>query len=353
MKTKFDVIVIGAGPAGAAAAEHIAKAGFDVLLIEKDKLPRKKVCAGIAPPRIYRLIKKIPESVIERRFKGYHLFSPSGAEVKSGFLREGVIMNREKFDNFLVEKAKDAGAEVIDGLKVSRITDDEVVTGKGAFNSKVIVGADGANSFVRNVIGMRYSDLALGLQYTIELQNELIDSKIGNWFEVHYGIVDHGHGWIAPHNNKIKAGIGSTDPGFRKNSKEYLNNFIEKIKGERNIRELKIIGIESHLIPVGGPLDKPCKGNVILIGDAAGFVNPLTGEGIYYAVKSGKSAADAAGKFLENEIDNLEHGYISELKKKGLMNLSTKLRDEILSSSYEMEEYIKRLKKLEKIGKRV
>ncbi|PKM92521.1 MAG: hypothetical protein CVU81_00050 [Euryarchaeota archaeon HGW-Euryarchaeota-1] len=348
MKNNFDIVVIGAGPAGSALAEKTAMAGFKTLILEKEKLPGDKPCAGIAPPRIYRLLGKIPEYVTERKFKGYHLFSPSGIELYTGFLKEGVIVDRKKFDHWLIERAKDAGAEVADNLKADNIVfskNDNKIKTNNNFYSKILVGADGANSFVRKTIGREYKNFALGVQYTIDLPDEVINEKIGNWFEVHYGNMNWGYGWVSPQNNKIKIGLGSTDDKFKKNSREYLNKFVENFRKKKEIKNLKTINFTSHLIPIDGPLDKPCRSNVVLIGDAAGFVNPLTGEGIYYAVKSAQIAADAIIRHsCDPEKDDFEKECNEKLKN---IKLNTKLRDEVLQNNDSMEKYIKRMKKLE------
>ena len=357
MSKDFDVIVVGSGPAGSTAAEKLSKAGFKTLVIEKEKLPRDKPCAGIAPPRLYTLLGEIPEDVVERKFMGYHLFSPLGIELYSRFLREGVIVDRKRFDCWLIERAKDAGAKVIDNSNVASIKNINknkisennfnnfkvtITTEKTKkeFYSKILVGADGANSIVRNAVGQKYKNFALGVQYTLDLPDEVIDEKIGSWFEVHYGFVNYGYGWVSPLCNKIKIGLGSSDNKFKKNSNEYLNKFVENFKKKKKIKNLKIINFQSHLIPIDGPMDKPCRGNAVLIGDAAGFVNPLTGEGIYYAVKSAQTAADAiikCGVNLEEECND-------KLEK---IKLNTKLRNEVLSSAESMENYVRRLKKLE------
>ncbi|OQX22491.1 MAG: hypothetical protein BWK75_00650 [Candidatus Altiarchaeales archaeon A3] len=348
MKNNFDIIVIGAGPAGSTIAEKTASAGFKTLILEKEKLPRDKPCAGIAPPRIYHLLGKIPEYVIERIFNGYHLFSPSGIELYTGFLKEGVIVDRKKFDYWLIERAKDAGAEVIDNLNANNIIfskNDNKIKINNNFYSKILVGADGANSIVRKTIGRKYKNFALGVQYTIDLPNEVINEKIGNWFEVHYGHVNGGYGWASPQNNKIKIGLGSTDDKFKKNSREYLNKFVENFKKKKEIKNLKTINFTSHLIPIDGPMEEPCRSNIILIGDAAGFVNPLTGEGIYYAVKSAQIAADSIIKHCHDlEKDDFEKECVEKLKN---IKLNTKLRDEVLQNNDSMEKYIRMLKKLE------
>ena len=340
MTKNFDIIIIGAGPAGSAAAEKLSKAGFKTLLIEKQKLPRDKPCAGIIPPRIYRILGEIPEDVIERKFKGYHLFSPSGIELYSRFREEGVIVDRERFDFWLVERAMGAGAEVIDNLRVGviDIAKNEIKI-NNKFYSKILIGADGANSFVRKRLGREYKNFALGVQYTIDLPDDVTCEKIGGWFEVHYGIVDFGYGWVSPQGGKIKIGVGSISNEFKKNSKQYLDKFVEYFKKKKEIKNLRVIDFQSHLIPADGPMDKPCEGSVVLAGDAAGFVNPLTGEGIYYAVRSAQLAADAIIKFgggIEKECN-------AEL---GKIKLNTKLRDEVLLNADAMEDYVRRLEKL-------
>lgn len=347
MESDFDVIIIGAGPAGSIAAWELSKAGFKTLILEKEKLPRDKPCAGIIPPRVYALPGEIPNGTVERRFKGYRLFSPSGIELYSKFLREGVIVDRKRFDFWLTNKAKDAGAEVIDCRKVRNIEISDkfkVVTEKTGtckeYYSKFLVGADGANSVVRKSIGQGYKNFALGVQCTIDVPNEVICEKIGNWFEVYYGLVDYGYGWVSPLNNKIRIGLGSTDDKFLRNPMEYMDKFLEKFGKEKEIKNLRKINFESHLIPADGPLDKPCTGNAVLIGDAGGFVNPLTGEGIYYAVKSAQIAAGVIAKCG----GDFEKECTDKLKS---IRLNTKLRDEVLQNPKTMEEYVKRLKTLE------
>jgi len=344
MMGNFDVIVIGAGPAGSVLAEKTANSGLKTLVLEKEKLPRDKPCAGIIPPRVYRLIPEIPNDVVERNFKGYCVFSPSGIELRSKFLREGVIVDRKKFDFMLTKRAKDSGAEVIEGSKVKGIEISDkfkVITENGKeYYSEFLAGADGANSSVRRLLGIGYGNFALGVQYTFNLSNEIIDEKIGDWFEAYYGLMDYGYGWVSPLNNKIKVGLGGMDDEFRKTPKKYLDDFTGKFMEEKNIKNLEIINFESHIIPFEGPVNKPCAGNAVLIGDAGGFVNPLTGEGIYYAIKSAHLAADSVincGGDFEKECT---------LKLKSI-KLNTKLRDEVLKNPDSMEKYVRRLKSME------
>jgi geranylgeranyl reductase family protein len=344
MNENFDVIVIGAGPAGSVLAEKTADAGLKTLILEKEKLPMDKPCAGIIPPRVYRLIPEIPNDVVERNFKGYHVFSPSGIDLQSEFLREGVIVDRKKFDFMLTGRAKDSGASVIEGSEVKGIEISDklkVITENGReYYSEFLAGADGANSIVRKSIAQEYKNFALGVQYTFNLSNEVIEEKTGDWFEVYYGLLNYGYGWVSPLNNKIKIGLGGTDNKFMKNSKEYLNKFVENFKKKKEIKNLETINFESHRIPADGPVNKPCRGNAVLIGDAGGFVNPLTGEGIYYAIKSAHLAADA----ITSCKGDFEKECTEKLKN---IKLNTKLRDEVLQNPDAMEEYVRRLKNLE------
>ena len=97
----YDMVVVGAGPAGTSAALTLEKHGYNILLVDKDAFPRNKVCAGVLPPRIFSELE-IPEDVIERPLVGYRIFSPAGQTVESAFPKAGVIVRRERFDYFLV-----------------------------------------------------------------------------------------------------------------------------------------------------------------------------------------------------------------------------------------------------------
>lgn len=349
----FDVIVVGAGPAGAAAAEKTTSMGYSTLLLEKKTLPRDKPCAGVLPPRILHLLREIPEDVVERKFKGYHIYSPSGIKVKSEFHKPGFIVDRKKFDYFLVGKARNAGAIVYDNAKVTDVVvRDEVVVKAGvkSFTSQFLVAADGVNSIVKKRLGLSAygdKDFALGVQYEIKLPRDEVSRRVQDYFEVHYtGVVEEGYGWISPHETSLRLGLGSTSSSFKSNHRKFLDDFMKHEYVRDKVVGGKIVSFTGHQIPLSGPVPEPYHSKVFFVGDAGSFVWPMTGEGVYPGILSGFVAGEAVAKALEGDP---EPGKVFNdlLEKKGLLRIRNQVKDRsILENRESMEEYVERLRKL-------
>lgn len=350
----YDVAIVGAGPAGTSAAYLLEKQGYKILLLDKEIFPRSKPCAGVVSPKIYSELE-IPESIKERELEGYRLFSPSGVMVESTFLRRGMTVRRDKFDFFLLKRLKTPAIKT----KVSncRLYKDfvEVISEKGSFRAKVVVGADGVNSAVRKIIDTtrdymkKSGDIALAIQYEILLSKDQIDELFGNWFEVYYTI-PYGYGWISPLKDAVKVGIGGLSDDFKRNSKNILDDFLKRKFFCKKVTGVKIGGLESHLIPMSGPLNNLTAERTILVGDAGGFVFPGTGEGIFYAIKSGRIAAEVIAQALkENKLDAEYLGFLyhEKLERHGLISLKEyDFVEKVLSSPEKAENYLKTLKKL-------
>jgi geranylgeranyl reductase family protein len=345
----YDVAIVGAGPAGASAAYHLEKLGYNIALIDKAEFPRSKPCAGVLPPRIYSELE-IPDNVKERDLDGYRIYSPSGSMLESAFSSKGLIVRRDKFDHFLIERLN---ADVIN-LKVSNLVKHkdsiELFDDKSSILAKIVVGADGVNSLVRKLSGISDSkDVAFAIQYEISLSKEKIDANIGNWFEVYYTI-PWGYGWISPLHDTIKIGIGGTSEDFKRYNKRTLEEFLKHKIINQKISDGEIQGVEAHRIPMNGPLNTLTAERTILVGDAGGFVFPGTGEGIYYAIKSGRIAAEViheasrAERFDSESLDGL---YSKKLEKNGLTSLrEVDFVENVLSDPDKAEKYVKRLRKL-------
>jgi geranylgeranyl reductase family protein len=333
----YDAAIIGAGPAGASCAYALEKAGYNIIIIDKEKFPRPKPCAGVLPPRIFSELD-VPEDISERPLSGYRI----------------IIVRREKFDDFLVSRLNTE-------LKLDRATDfsldaDSAVVDciNESFKARIVIGCDGVHSAMRKVMdktGMKDGPLsmALALQYEISLPKEVIDERSGNWFEVFYTI-PYGYGWISPLKDALKVGIGGISDELKKNSKNCLEDFLKHPKITERIAGGENVGTEAHLIPMQGPFHILTGERLLLCGDAGGFVFPGTGEGVYYALKSGRIAAEVVEHaFKEGRFDTefLAGSYNEKLEKNGL----TALRDvdfvnKVLSSPENADKYIKRLKKL-------
>ncbi len=341
----YDIAIIGAGPAGTSAAAELEKHFDSILLLEKDRFPREKLCAGVLPPRIHSLID-IPEEVRERSLAGYRIFSPSGRSVESEFAQEGVIVRREVFDEFLLNRLETKSTH--DRVTGIEFENDPVKINceKESFQARFIIGADGVNSIVRSALNipMDKIKIALAMQVEITLDEHLIDERMGNWFEVYY-ILPSGYGWVSPLKNALKVGMGGISKDFKINAIKHLKRFIEYL-GDR-IETGKIGEYKSWRIPMCGPLETLTGTRSILVGDSGGFVYPGTGEGVYYGMKSGQLAGQTVKEaFDQNKFDQsfLENNYTQKLDAQGLLSLrDINFIDDVLASEETAENYVKRL----------
>jgi len=290
----FDVIIVGAGPAGAAAAYYLAKAGVKVLLLEKKKLPRFKPCAGgISSKFLASLPFEVSKSVKGKVSKikyFYNLDDPF--EVKLDITM--AMLNREEFDYLLVQDAARLGAELIDNVQISEIKMGQdkikILTDKGDFFGKFLIGADGVHSFVGRRVGL-LNKRKIWSAFEVELEglNHDVDTAFFG-----FGQLKQGYSWSFPKMDYSSVGIGG------KGSKNFVTEFEKWLgflgyKGRR--KELKIYAHPIPEVEVGAKLHND---KVLLLGDAAGLVDPITGEGIRHAILSAQIATEV---ILTGKID--------------------------------------------------
>jgi geranylgeranyl reductase family protein len=353
----YDAAIVGAGPAGSSAAYVLKKEGYNIILIDKEEFPRSKPCAGVLPPRIFSELQ-IPEDIVERPLDGYRIISSSKMIVESHFPKPGIIVRRDKFDDFMLKRSKC-------NLTKMRIINCEIdsdsikIIGKdGSFQAKIIVAADGANSIIRKVMSKSHTDYvdstdsAMAMQYEISQANQTINERIGNWFEVYYTF-SRGYGWISPLSESVKVGVGGVSSDFKNNIKKVLDDFLENEEIKKKISDGNIIKTEVHQIPMKGPFRKLAWDRVIFCGDAGGFVFPGTGEGVFYAIKSGRIAAEIIKEALIEQKFNANHlqrKYTELLEKNGLISLrDVDFIENVLSSPERAERYLRKLKKLSEL----
>jgi len=307
-----DLIVVGGGPAGATCARKAAQLGMDVLLIEKANHPRRKACGGGLTRRVTDSLDFDFSSVVEQEQCGLRLFSPSGLAVEE--IRDeltGYTVRREDFDHLLLQKAEEAGAEVIQGVAVLDVMEDSsdvrVFTDDKSHSANIVVGADGVNSTIarRSRIFPRWENDQIGLCIEASVPMDPSDimrisrkSDGGDrvLIEIYFGALVHGYAWAFPKKNEFSLGIGVLVSEMH-DLKGAWQRFVSSFENRYEVK-VDLSDQTTMRVPLGGPIENTCSKRIMLIGDAAGFVAPATGEGIYYAIESGKIAAEVSNKLV-------------------------------------------------------
>jgi geranylgeranyl reductase family protein len=303
----YDLTVVGGGPAGATCARLAAKAGLDVVLLDKAHHPRVKPCGGALGPQAIQEIDIDISGTIEKTFNTAMVYTPSGDSVRltsEGLI--GHIVTRSEFDEYLLQKAEDAGVEVIQGVEVVGL--EQLRSGVRAlavgdsYKSHLLVGADGVNGIIAKELGVRSkwspTQIAVCMNMVVQLAPEEVESVMRPeadglpTIELYFGLVSWGYGWCFPKRDGLNIGIGCRVDKLG-DLQEIWQKFVSKIEDEKGV-EIDISDRVSYRLPLGDRLNRVIGRRSMLVGDAAGLVSPLTGEGISYAIQSGKLAAKIA-----------------------------------------------------------
>ncbi|MBF6044033.1 geranylgeranyl reductase family protein [Streptomyces sp. NRRL B-1677] len=301
----WDVVVVGAGPAGASAAHAAASAGRRVLLLEKAELPRYKTCGGgiIGPSR-----DSLPpgfELPLRDRVHAV-TFSLNGKLTRTRRSKRMLfgLINRPEFDAALVEAAKDAGAEVRTGVAVARVeqhgpavpdrrTVAVVLAGGETVLARAVVGADGSAGRIGAHVGVKLAEVDLGLEAEIPVPPTVAEDWAGRVL-IDWGPIPGSYGWVFPKGDTLTVGVISAR-GEGSATKRYLEDFIAR---------LGLAGFEpsissGHLTRCRSDDSPLSRGRVIVCGDAAGLLEPWTREGISFALRSGRLAGEWAVRIGE------------------------------------------------------
>jgi len=295
----YDVTVVGAGPAGSVAAYEMAIAGFRTLLLEKFPLPRDKPCGGAVMYRGLRLLRgEMPRRLVERPIYGLRFTLPDGnkAEFVSHKLL-GVTTNRATFDEFLARRAERTGAELLENVRVVGVKTTSDVAyvqaeDERVFESQFVIGADGVNSIVSRSVGLRperkdLTRIGLGMESDVYVgESKVLEAFRGNPTVLEIRPVEGrvSYGWIFPKREHL--GIGIAGAGVHMHPlRPIFDRFVETLEGELGF-SLPVEKRRTYFLGADGLLHANVKDRVMLVGDAAGFVDPMMGEGIAYAMRS-------------------------------------------------------------------
>lgn len=291
METKHcDILVIGAGPAGMGAAISLAKSGADVCVLDKAVFPRAKTCAGLVTDKTYRLIKSLYDGDTGDLFcctaDTVRLFNRTSLLTESPLARPVRLVNRSHFDNALAEEYKRLGGVMREGEKSLSIDFDGhtvALSDKSALHYDYLLFADGALSMAHRLLRVDKRRLAFGIE--AYFPSELLPIKS---VDLGFGYLDTGYVWTFPHGDTVCVGAAdqySKSTDYRKILDTYLSDLGVDPAG------LKYIGA---FLPYGDVIpQEKLPDNVLLLGDAGGFADPISGEGLYMALQTGICAAEA------------------------------------------------------------
>ena len=321
----YDVAIIGSGPSGASTAFYLAKKGISTVIIEKETLPRYKTCGG---GFVFRGRKNLPfdiTEVVEKEFHTVDIYLGKDLHFKTHREEPTISMiMRDSFDNLITKKAKELGATLLENHKLKGLSfSDDIITletSQGNFTANFVIAADGALSPTAKMAGWKEDTRKLipALEYEVEVSEEDFE-RLSKEVRFDIDAIPYGYAWSFPKKNHLSIGVASARR-TKINLKKFYQEYMETL-GIKNVISESQHGFQ---IPVSPRTDGFVKNNVFLIGDAAGFADPITAEGISNAIYSGKLAADAIIESNKNS-ELAENLYLNKIGETLLPELNTGL----------------------------
>jgi geranylgeranyl reductase family protein len=297
---RFDVVVVGAGPAGSTAAYRLARAGASVLLADRAGFPRDKPCGGGLTDRAVAQIPFDVAPVVEDAVCTFEL----GLRYERRFERRSaspliLMTQRRRLDAYLAEQAAVAGADFRDGVRVDVIENAEkgvtLTVGGSRVTAGALIGADGVNGTTARSVGLDGGhDHAVALEGNVPLE-ALDEERFRGRVLVELGTVPGGYAWVFPKSDHVNVGVG----GWLREGPR-LRTHLSRVCREYGIPEDRLEETRGYRLPMRHAGSSPATGRTLLVGDAAGLVDPLSGDGMYEAFLSARLATDAV---LADELD--------------------------------------------------
>lgn len=302
---RYDAIVVGAGPAGSTAARELARSGVNVLLLDRARFPRDKSCGGGVTIRAAREAGLDLTPVIERSVYGARVTLRLGRPFERSYPEPlSHMTQRSRLDAYLAERAAEAGADFRDGVLVREVEVEGGVVRVRAegdtYEGRTVVGADGANGVVAQALGLQpVGEVTVGLEGNIGVPDDVMD-RWDRLIALDLGALPGGYGWVLPKGDHLNVGV----VGWRYLGPT-LRSRLSALCRYYGLDEEALWALRGHYLPMRRPGAAIARGPGLLVGDAAGLVDPLSNEGIYAAFISGRLAAQAVQRYLAGETPDL------------------------------------------------
>jgi geranylgeranyl reductase family protein len=305
---RFDAIVIGAGPAGSTAAFRLSRAGARVLLLDRERFPRDKPCGG---GLTYRAVRQLPvgvEPVVEDTVHRFELGFRYGRRFERTSAEPLVLMTqRRRLDAHLAEQAAAAGANFRDGTRATALELDgaggTVRFDGSAASAPVVIGADGVNGLSARSLGLgRDRSHGVALEGNVAYVHARAREDRRGRAVVELGTVPGGYAWVFPKGDHVNVGVGGWESEGPR-----LREHLERACAAYGLPAERLESLRGYRLPMRSAGGGARRGRALLVGDAAGLVDPLSGDGIYEALVSSRLAAESTVELLGGgDLDGYE-----------------------------------------------
>lgn len=336
MNYSVDAAVIGGGPAGASCAIYLQSAGISNIIVEKRVFPRDKTCAGLVTEKTYRQLSKliktasgedVPDGIFCDISKKIKLYYKDDKLTDSNVTSLFRLVKRRDFDDYLIQTYKKTGGLILENRTVKEYGAENgtlTLDNGDTIEYKYLIGADGALSPTRKALGHKTP----GFIFCAETFVPVTDAFDDNAVYIYFGFVKKGYIWVFPHGDTLCVGLGDE---YNKNTEyeKVLRDFLKS-----NGLEYENCKIKGAFIPYGECVDqRKGKDNAVLIGDAGGFTDQITGEGLYFALSTGEAAANAVIKGKNFKKDYLKAtAKFADIVKHGAKKGNTFYKDTVMEA---------------------